>query len=96
MPGVLLANYQGAKIEVLDDAYTLNADHTWSEHGTFRFTNLTSGAVTTAPESDNGTYVQNNTTILFTSPTNGQATASLTGSTLTVSDAGIPMVYRKN
>jgi hypothetical protein len=51
VPGVLLANYQGTKIEVLDDAYTLNADHTWSEHGTLRSTDLTSGAVTTAPES---------------------------------------------
>lgn len=94
-PGVLIPNYNGVKVEILSDRYMLNADHTWSETFTFRYTDLTTSAVATTPGADYGTYFQNNTALVFTGTT-GSVSASISGSTLTLVDQGVALVYRKD
>ena len=84
-----------AKFEVLDDNYTLNADHTYSESGHFRTT--TASSVSTSIETDVGTYTATNGAITLTSTVgNGPLSATISGSTLMINISGGALVYTRN
>jgi hypothetical protein len=94
LPAVLAQTTSG-KVEVLDDLFTLNADHTYSEVGHIR-TTLSNGSVTTSPESDVGTYTSANGAVQLTSTVgNGTASGSVNGNTLTVIESGFTFVYSR-
>ena len=84
-----------AKFEVLDDNYTLNADHTYTESGHFRTT--TASSVSTSVETDAGTYTATNGVITLTSTVgNGPLSATISGNTLTFNISGVALVYTRN
>ena len=82
------------KIEVLSDVVTLNENGTWSETASLRATSA-AGAVGTQPSSDNGTYTLNGSALVLSSGQSGTTTATLSGSSLTIADAGLVLVYQK-
>lgn len=91
----LISQTSSGKVEVLDDLFTLNADHTYSEVGHLRGTS-SNGTVTTSPESDVGTYSSANGSVLFTSTAgSGTTNASVNGNTLTIIESGFTLVYSK-
>lgn len=82
------------KVEILSDVVTLNENGTWSEMASLRTTTPT-GAVTTAPSTDSGTYSVNGSALLLSSGQSGTTTATLLGGSLTIADAGLVLVYLK-
>lgn len=94
LPAVFLQS-ASAKFEVLDDSYTLNADHTYTETGHFRTT--TASSVSTSVETDAGTYSATNGAITLTSTVgNGPVSATISGNTLTLAVSGGTLVYARN
>ena len=81
------------KIEVTDDAITLNDGGTFTESGHTRTT--TNGRVTTESIVDAGTYVRNGTAITLKGADGTPTPGSLNGSSLTLTDTGISAVYSK-
>jgi hypothetical protein len=93
LPAVIYQDATG-KVEIVADAVTLNANGTWSESGTVRAT-LTTGAVSTQPNTDSGTYTLNGTALVLTSLQSGATTAALSGNAFTITDVGLVLVYQK-
>jgi hypothetical protein len=81
------------KLEITDDAITLNDGGTWTESGHYRETE--NGVVTTTSIVDAGTYTRTGTAITLASPTTGTVSGTVSGGTLTVSLEGLSAVYRK-
>ncbi len=81
------------KVEVTDDAITINEGGTFTETGHTRTT--TSGRVTTESIVDAGTYTRNGTAITFKGSDATPTSGSISGSSLTLADQGISAVYSK-
>lgn len=89
----ILSQSGANKTEILSGAFTLNADHTFSDQGTVRITQ--SGVATTTAGSASGTYVQNNTAITLTYSDNSVDMASINGKTMTLISDGVTLVYTR-
>jgi hypothetical protein len=93
LPAVLLEDAT-RKVEILSDVVTLRENGTWSETASLRTTTPT-GAVTTTPSNDSGTYSVNGSALVLSSGQSGTTMATLLGSSLTIADAGLVLVYVK-
>jgi hypothetical protein len=94
-----LGTQSGVTYEVLADAYSINADGTYSEQGTLRATQ--GGTVTTQQEVETGVWQRNGTALTLhpLASSTGSLLAysgSLSGSSLTITQNGLVGVYRKN
>jgi hypothetical protein len=79
--------FQGAteKYEFISDVVAVNADYTYSETGSVRYTDLTTGAVTAQPFSSAGTWRETNGAIEFTDASDGSVVnGTVSGNTLTI------------
>jgi hypothetical protein len=82
------------KIEVLGDAITVTATATFTQLTQVRVTQ--GGQATTQSVADAGSYTLSGKTVTFTFNSDGSSgTGTLNGTTLTVTDSGIALVYRK-
>jgi hypothetical protein len=94
LPATLLQT-TSEKIVVTDDAVTLSANLTYNEVGHAQLTD-SSGATTTLPEGDAGTYTSTNGAVVLTSTIgNGSTNATINGSTLTIAAEGATLVYSR-
>lgn len=91
LPFIVLQS-DSVKFEILNDAFTLKEDKTWSESGLTRTTYA--GEVTTDPITDSGTYVLSGTNITLIS-TNGSVDGTVGGGTLTLVNDAVAAVYQK-
>lgn len=83
----------GYRLEVLDAAFTLEDDGTYSEAGIVRETVY--GQSTTRSSSSYGTYDYYNGELTFDESSGRRYYGSLSGSTLIVEDQGVRMTYRR-
>lgn len=82
------------KVEVLSDVLTISAAGTFTQATSIRLTQGTS--VTTQNATDAGTYTLNGTAASFRFTSDGSTgTATISGNTLIVADAGMSSTYTK-
>jgi hypothetical protein len=91
LPFIVLQS-DSVKYEILNDAFTLKDDKTWSESGSTRTTYA--GEVSTDAIADSGTYVLSGTRITLIS-TNGSVDGTVGGGTLTLVNDAVAAVYQK-
>jgi hypothetical protein len=82
-----------SKVEVVDDAFTLNDSGTWTESGHRR--NTVSGQVTTTATADAGSFTISGTTITMSSLTTGALYGSVASGTLSLTEQGALFVYMR-
>jgi hypothetical protein len=81
-------------IEVTSDVITASSNGTFSQVTTLRVTQ--SGQTQTQNQPDSGTWSLNGTAVTFTFQSDGSTgTGSLSGNTLTVTEGGLALVYKK-
>jgi len=90
LPFVLQAS---PKIEILSDQIVILANGTFTQSTQARLTNGTTITTQTIP--DGGTYSLNGTAATFVFSDGSSGTATVSGSTLTIADARISLVYLK-
>jgi hypothetical protein len=82
------------RTEILSDIVNATSSGTFTETTTFRFTQ--NGSVSTQTSVDNGTFSLNGTAVTFTFNSDGSTdTGSLNGNTMTVTQTGFALVFRK-
>jgi hypothetical protein len=81
------------KLEILSDVFEARADGTYTETFTQRETDGTT--VTTTSDGDTGTWVQHNASLTLTSSDQSTTSAAISGNTITVSAAGLVLVYTR-
>jgi hypothetical protein len=82
------------KAEVLNETITVSDAGTFTQQGTFRFTE--SGVVTTEGYADAGTYTRSGTAVTFVFLSDGSSgTGTVSGGVITVGFEGFSYVYRK-
>lgn len=90
----VLAQTGADKDELTSDVLTVAPGGTFTEIGTNRITR--NGQVSTASESASGTYTLNGTAVVFRwNEGGGVGTGSVSSNSLTVADAGVAFVFRK-
>jgi len=94
-PPAVVGQDASGTLEVTGGQVSLNADQTFSDRTDFRFTDASTGAVTTTQDVATGTYTRSGNTVTLT-PT-GESPYSLTwdGSSLTQIVSGISIIYSK-
>lgn len=82
------------KVEIMSDVITATSTGTFTQSTTFRTTSNGQAQTTTTP--DAGTYTLSGTAVNFTFNSDGSTgTGSLSGNTLTVTQSGLALVYKK-
>jgi hypothetical protein len=90
----VVAQTGGDKVEITGDVFTAVATGSFTQLTTVRTT--LSGQVTTQSVADAGSWSMSGTAVTFQFNSNGSVgTGSLSGNTLTVTDAGYAYIYRK-
>lgn len=90
----VLAQTGADKDELTSDVLTVAPGGTFTEIGTYRITR--NAQVSTASESASGTYTLNGTAVVFRwNEGGGVGTGSVSSNSLTVADAGVAFVFRK-
>jgi hypothetical protein len=82
-----------SKTEVVDDAFTLVDNGTWTQSGHKR--NTVNGQVITTGTSDAGTFTQSGTAITLSSATTGALVGTIANGTLSLTEEGVAFVYIK-
>ena len=92
-PPVVVFDEPGLKVEITSGNFILNANGTFTTTVVWRVTE--NNVVTPETESFPGTYTVSGTTVHFTYSDGDTDSATLADSTLTFSDAGSTVVFRK-
>src|SRR5262245_42183221 len=90
----IIAQSGANKLELLSDVFVVASTGSFTQTSTVRST--ISGVVSTQSVADAGTYTVNGTAITLHFNSDGSTgTASWSGNTMTTTDAGVALVYRR-
>ena len=90
----IIAQIGQDKVELLSDVFVVSETGSFTETSTVRMTQ--NGVVTTNSAADAGSYTVNGTAVsLHFNSDNSTATASWSGNTMTTTDGGFALVYKR-